>query len=81
MLGEDLDGKVRSPDGKRKNLIRNGLQNHETQTLNCAIKTGPTVLRKLPVANLMKCEFSSKTLHLYLVVLMCSCYYLPTYNS
>ena len=35
---------LRSPDGKRKKIIRNWLQNHETQTLNCAIKTGPTVL-------------------------------------
>ena len=34
---------LRSPDGKRKKFIRNWLQNHETQTLNCAIKTGPTV--------------------------------------
>ena len=41
---------LRSPDGKRKKFIRNWLQNRETQTLNCAIKTGPTVFGASPDA-------------------------------
>ena len=55
-------GSYRDPpsDGKRKNLIRNWLQNHETQTLNCAIKTGPTVCSSLHLCATLQCASAPK---------------------